>query len=99
MTTSSQTLPRTLPGLVPHGTTAAASPGARAVAALAALRCRLQGHAPALCIEDRRVYLSCQDCHVESPGWHLDIKAPRPRFAGAPDRFARYSWITGRGQV
>lgn len=98
MTTSSQTLARTLPGLVPTGATADASLGARAVAALAALRCKLQGHAPALCIDDRRVYLACPDCHVESPGWQLDEKAPRPRFAGAPDRFARYSWISGRGQ-
>ena len=76
--------------------TADASLGARAVAALAALRCKLQGHAPALCIDDRRVYLACPDCHVESPGWRLDDKAPRPRFAGAPDRFARYAWVTGQ---
>lgn len=97
MTTSSQTISRGMPGLVPHDITADASLGTRTVAALAALRCKLQGHAPALCIDDRRVYLACPDCHVESPGWQLDIKAPRPRFAGAPDRFARYSWIMGRG--
>jgi hypothetical protein len=97
MTTSSQTISRTMPGLVPHGTIADASLGARTVAALAALRCRLQGHAPALCIDDRRVYLACPDCHMESPGWQLDNKAPRPRFPGAPDRFTRYSWIMGRG--
>jgi hypothetical protein len=99
MTTSSQTISRALPGLVPHGNTAGATLGARAAAALAALRCRLQGHAPALCIDDRRVYLACPQCHVESPGWHLDAKAPRARFTGAPDRFARYSWISGRGMA
>jgi len=96
MTTSSQTLSRTMPGVVPHEAIAAQSFGARAVAALAALRCKLQGHAPALCIDDRRVYLACPDCRVESPGWHLDDKAPRPRYAGAPDRFARYAWVTGQ---
>jgi len=99
MTTSSQTLSRTMPGLVPHDTGIDASLGARALAALAALRCKLQGHAPALCIDDRRMYLACPDCRTESPGWHLDTKAPRPRYAGAPDRFARYSWISGRGQA
>lgn len=97
--TSSQTLVRSLPGLLPHSSAVGASLGARAAAALAALRCKLHGHAPALCLDDRRVYLACPDCHVESPGWQLDGKAPRPRFAGAPDRFARYSWISGRGQA
>ena len=96
MTTSSQTLSRTMPGLVPHDATVDASLGARALAALAALRCKLQGHAPALCIDDRRVYLACPDCRVESPGWELDTKAPRPRFPGSPDRFARYAWVTGQ---
>ena len=99
MTTSSQTLSRTLPGLVPHGASADPSLGARAVAALTALRCKLQGHAPALCIDDRRVYLACPDCRLESPGWRLDDKGPRPRFAGAPDRFARYAWVTGQRSV
>ena len=97
MTSSSQTISRTMPGVMPHGTTADASLGTRTVAALAALRCKLQGHAPALCIDDQRVYLACPDCHVESPGWQLDNKAPRPRFPGAPDRFTRYSWLMGRG--
>ncbi len=96
MTTSGQTISRTMPGLVPHASSADLSLGARAAAALAALRCKLQGHAPALCIDDRRVFLGCPDCHVESPGWRLDNKAPRPRFAGAPDRFARYAWVTGQ---
>ena len=96
MTTSSQTIARTMPGLAPHDGVADSSLGARAAAALAALRCKLQGHAPALCIDDRRVYLACPDCRVESPGWRLDNKAPRPRFSGAPDRFARYAWVTGR---
>jgi hypothetical protein len=99
MTTSSQTLTRTLPGLVHPDTTGDTSLGARAASALAALRCKLQGHAPALCIDDRRVYLACPDCGVKSPGWQLDHKAPRPRFAGAPDRFARYAWVTGRRQA
>jgi len=85
-----------MPGLAPHDGVADTSLGARAAAALAALRCKLQGHAPALCIDDRRVYLACPDCRVESPGWRLDNKAPRPRFSGAPDRFARYAWVTGR---
>jgi hypothetical protein len=99
MTTSGQTISRTMPGLAPHALNVDASLGSRAVAALAALRCKLQGHAPALCVDDRRMYLACPDCHAESPGWELDIKAPRPRFTGAPDRFARYSWIMGRGQA
>ena len=95
MTTSSQTIARLLPGLLPSsGTTA--SLGARALSALSGLRCRLQGHAPALCVDGPRMYLACQDCHVESPGWELDLKAPRARFDGAPDRFDRYAWITGR---
>ena len=96
MTTSSQTLTRTLPGLAPQSSLDRPTLGARMGAALSAFRCRLQGHAPALCIDDRRVYLACQDCHVESPGWQLDLKAPRPRFAGASDRFDRYAWVTGR---
>jgi hypothetical protein len=97
MTTSSQTLTRTLPGLLPSSSLdRPSSLAARVGGALSALRCRLQGHAPALCIEDRRVYLACPDCRVESAGWQLDLTAPRPRFAGAPDRFDRYSWITGR---
>lgn len=99
MTTSSQTLSRTVPGLVPRDTTVNAALGTRALAALAAIRCKLQGHAPALCIDDRRVYLACPDCRVESPGWELDTKAPRPRFAGSPDRFARYAWVTGQRSV
>ena len=98
MTTSSQTLARTMPGLVPHEPSADQSLSGRAAAALAALRCKLQGHAHTLCIEDRRVYLACPECRVESPGWHLDDKGPRLRYAGAPDRHVRYAWIEGRGR-
>jgi hypothetical protein len=96
MTTSSQTIPRTLPGLVPQ--IAVDRPGfaSRLVAAFATLRCHLQGHSPALCVDEGRLYLSCPDCHLESPGWQLDRNAPRPRFDGAPDRFDRYAWIMGR---
>lgn len=96
MTTSSQILSRTLPGLVSHAAATRATVASRLSAALATLRCRLQGHAPALCIDDRRLYLACPECRVESPGWQLDLKAPRQRLAGAPDRFARYAWVMGR---
>lgn len=96
MTTSSQILSRTLPGLVSHAAATRATVASRLSAAFATLRCRLQGHAPALCIDDRRLYLACPECHVESPGWQLDLKAPRQRQAGAPDRFARYAWVMGR---
>ena len=48
-------------------------------------------------LDEGRIYLACPECRVESPGWTLDLKAPRHRFAGGPDRFARYSWIMGRG--
>jgi hypothetical protein len=97
MTTSSQTIARLLPGLLPQSGATGGSLGARTATALASLRCRLQGHAPALCVDDHRIYLACPDCRVESPGWTLDdLKAPRTRFAGAPDRFDRYSWIMGR---
>lgn len=95
MTTSSQTLSRTMPAVATHRATTDLSFGARAMAALAALRCRLQGHAPALCVDLRRVYLACPECRVESPGWHLGDKGPRLRYSGAPDRFARYAWVTG----
>ncbi len=96
MTTSSQTISRTMPGLAPQTGSHDASLGARAAAAVAAVRCKLQGHSHALCIDEGRIYLACPDCRVESPGWTLDLKQPRSRFAGADDRFARYSWITGR---
>ena len=98
MTTSSQTISRTLPGIVAQPVVAGRTLGARAAAAFSAWRCRLQGHAPALCIDDRRVYLACPDCHVESPGWQLDLKAPRGRFAGDSDRFTRYAWLMGKGR-
>ena len=97
MTTSSQTISRTLPGLVPQTDAPDATTlGARTASAVAAVRCKLQGHSHALCIDEGRIYLACPECRVESPGWTLDLKAPRHRFAGAPDRFARYSWIMGR---
>jgi hypothetical protein len=96
MTTSSQTLSRTLPGLAPQSSFDRPTLAARVGGALGALRCRLQGHVPSLCVDDTRVYLACPECHVESPGWSLDTKSPRPRFAGAPDRFERYAWMTGR---
>lgn len=96
MTTSSQTLSRSMPGAVPHEASTDLSIGAWARSALATLHCRLQGHAPALCIDDRRLYLACPECRVESPGWHLDDTGPRPRYPGAPDRFARYAWVTGQ---
>jgi hypothetical protein len=98
MTPSSQTLSRTLPGLVSTGAVTGTTAASRLFASIAAWRCRLQGHAPALCVDDNRLYLACPDCRLESPGWRLDIKAPRPRFAGAPDRFARYAWVMGRGR-
>jgi hypothetical protein len=97
MTTSSQTISRSLPGLVPQAGAHAASLGARAAAAVAAVRCKLQGHSHALCLDEGRIYLACPACRVESPGWTLDLKAPRSRFSGSPDRYARYSWIMGRG--
>ena len=96
MTTSSQTLTRALPGLAPHSSADRSSFAARFAAALTALKCRLQGHAPALCIDGPRVYLACPECRVETPGWELDLRSPRQRFDGAPDRFERYAWIMGR---
>lgn len=96
MTTSSQTLTRTLPGLAPHSSVDRPSLAARLAGAMATLRCRLQGHAPALCIDGPRVFLACHECRVESPGWELDLRAPRQRFDGASDRFDRYAWIMGR---
>jgi hypothetical protein len=47
-------------------------------------------------VDEQRVYLACPECHVESPGWVLDGRAPRQRFEGSPDRFERYSWFTGK---
>ena len=96
MMTSSQTLTRTLPGLAPHSSVDRSSFAARFATAVAALKCRLQGHAPALCIDGPRVYLACPECRVESPGWQLDLRSPRQRFDGASDRFDRYAWMTGR---
>jgi hypothetical protein len=98
MTTSSQTISRTLPGLVAPPAAGRPSLASRLLARCVALRCQLQGHAPALCVDDRRLYLACPACRIESPGWELDTKAPRPRFAGAPDRFDRYAWIMGVGR-
>lgn len=95
MTSSSQTLSRSLPGLAQHDERHR-SVGARLSAALAAARCQLQGHTTALCVEGHRLYLTCPECRTESPGWQLDLRAPRPRFAGAPDRFEKYAWMTGR---
>ena len=97
MTTSSQTFTRTMPGIVPAAT-AQARDGvvARVSAAVAAMRCQLRGHSPALCVDEQRVYLACPECQLESPGWVLDGRAPRPRFEGAPDRRERYAWITGQ---
>ena len=83
MTTSSQTLSRTLPGLVRRR-----RPTDRRLAR--AWPWRRWPRCAASCRDTRRrcastsggVYLACPDCRVESPGWQLDTKAPRPRFAG-----------------
>ena len=97
MTTSSQTFTPTMPGIVPAAAgTARDGVVARVGAAVAAMRCQLRGHSPTLCVDEQRVYLACPECRVESPGWVLDVRAPRPRFEGAPDRHERYAWIMGR---
>lgn len=99
MTTSSQIFSRALPALAPS--TAPSRPGmlVRISAALATVKCRLQGHSASLCIDEHRLYLLCTECQVESPGWDLDLRAPRKRFDGAADRFNRYAWIVGKGRA
>ena len=61
---------------------------------VAELRCQLQGHAPELRLDPGRLSLYCSACRRASPGWQLDSPAPRLRQSGAPDRFARYRWLT-----
>lgn len=39
------------------------------------LRCRLRGHAPSLHIAEHRMWLRCEGCGYETPGWSL---VPRP---------------------
>jgi len=56
--------------------------------------CEMHGHAPQLHMERERLYLYCSTCRLESPGWSLEGPTPRPRQAGAPDRYSRYSWLT-----
>lgn len=94
MAITSQTFPGALTGTTAAG--ASRHPVARATTALAALRCRLLAHDPDLRVDASRLYLSCPSCGIESPGWVLDGREPRPRFAGAADRFERYAWMIGR---
>ncbi len=93
MTTLSQIFTGALPGT---GGEAAPGPVARVNAALAEFRCRLLAHQPELQLDAGRVFLACPDCGIESPGWVLDHRQPKPRFDGAPDRFQRYAWMIGR---
>ncbi|HEX7085646.1 MAG TPA: hypothetical protein VF198_04745 [Vicinamibacterales bacterium] len=95
MTTLSQIFTGALPGSAGE---AGQAPGplARVNAVLAEFRCRLLGHQPELRIDTARVFLACPDCGNQSPGWVLDQQQPKPRFDGAPDRFQRYAWMTGR---
>jgi len=98
MTTTSQTLPRTLPAL--------AAPRlddmgmfARVRKQMAAWLCEMHGHAPQLFMERDRLYLYCSTCRLESAGWSLEGPAPRPRQPGAPDRYRRYSWLTASAAI
>ncbi|HEY8536379.1 MAG TPA: hypothetical protein VIL25_08010 [Vicinamibacterales bacterium] len=95
MTTSSQTFTGALTNTATAGEQ---TPGllARLNAVFAEFRCRLLGHQPELRVDTTRLFLACPDCGIQSPGWVLDRRQPKPRFDGAPDRFQRYAWMTGR---
>lgn len=45
------------------------------------LRCLVHGHQDLCHFEPRRVFLGCVECGRETPGWTLDLPAPRQRFA------------------
>lgn len=45
------------------------------------LRCLVHGHQDLWYCEPRRVFLRCAECERETPGWTLDLPAPRQRFA------------------
>jgi len=45
------------------------------------LQCLVHGHQDLWNREPRRVFLRCAECGRETPGWTLDLPAPRQRFA------------------
>ena len=94
MTTTSQTLPRHLPAALANVPADASGMLARVRKQVAVWLCEMHGHAPQLHMDHERLYLYCSTCRLESPGWSLEGPAPRPRQAGAPDRYSRDSWLT-----
>jgi hypothetical protein len=94
MTTSSQTLPQHLSEALANIPGDASGVLARVRKQVAVWLCEMHGHAPHLYMDRERLYLYCPTCRLESPGWSLEGPAPRPRQAGAPDRYSRYSWLT-----
>ncbi len=48
--------------------------------------CSLHGHDSLLHFEDNRMFLRCESCGYETPGWEIDASAPQLRFCGDPRR-------------
>lgn len=95
MTTSSQTLTRALPAVAAPAPVDA-RPVDRLMAAVAEVTCQLRGHEPELQLSEDRIWLFCPSCRRRSAGWQLDLPRPRVRQHGDPERFSRYTWLTGR---
>ncbi len=49
--------------------------------------CGLHGHDSLLHFEENRVCLRCSSCGYETPGWEVDAKRPRLRYAGDQERY------------
>ena len=60
------------------------------------LRCLVHGHQDLLHYESRRVFLSCAECQRETPGWTLDLPAPRQRFGNVARVLRGCDSITAR---
>ena len=95
MTSSSQTLSRTLPTVSP-GNLATVSPVERLVDTVTGVACQLRGHLPEMQLGEDRIWLYCPNCRRVSSGWQLDLPRPRLRQAGDPGRFSRYGWLMGQ---
>ena len=54
----------------------------RAVARVGQFFCGLRGHDSVLHFEGKRVNMRCTSCGHDTPGWEVNGRGPRQRFAG-----------------
>jgi NAD-dependent SIR2 family protein deacetylase len=60
----------------------------RAMARLGQVLCGLRGHDAVLHFEGKRVNMRCTSCGHDTPGWEVNGRAPRQRYAGDARRHA-----------